>query len=78
MTPPGGESDDAFVIRVAHALRRVKPRLAERPLIVGSRGVGRVLGELVGLPDRLELGNGVVAEFDLADRPCLATTWSAL
>jgi 2,3-bisphosphoglycerate-dependent phosphoglycerate mutase len=27
MTPPGGESDDEFVVRVSHALRRLKPRL---------------------------------------------------
>ncbi len=78
MTPPGGESDDEFADRMARALRRVKRRLHERPLLVGSKGVARMLGELTGLPDRLELGNGVVAEFDLADRPCLATTWSAL
>jgi len=77
-TPPGGESDDEFADRIARALRRVKGQLHERPLLVGSKGVARMLGELVGLPDRLELGNGVVAEFDLADRPCLATTWSAL
>ena len=77
-TPPGGESDDEFADRIARALRRVKSLLRQRPLLVGSKGVARMLGELVGLPDRLELGNGVVAEFDLADRPCLATTWSAL
>jgi 2,3-bisphosphoglycerate-dependent phosphoglycerate mutase len=77
-TPPGGESDDEFADRIARALRRVKGQLQLRPLLVGSKGVARMLGELVGLPERLELGNGVVAEFDLADRPCLATTWSAL
>jgi len=77
-TPPGGESDDEFADRIARALRRVKRRLHERPLLVGSKGVARMLGELVGLPDRLELGNCVVTEFDLTDRPCLATTWSAL
>jgi len=77
-TPPGGESDDQFADRIARALRRVKRRLHERPLLVGSKGVARMLGELVGLPERLELGNCVVTEFDLTDRPCLATTWSAL
>jgi len=40
--------------------------------------VARMLGELVGMPERLELGNCVVTEFDLTDRPCLVTTWSAL
>lgn len=77
-TPPGGESDDEFTDRVARGLRAVKRHLPERPLLVGSKGVARMLGELVGLPERLELGNGVVTEFDLTDRPCLATTWSAL
>jgi len=77
-TPPGGESDDEFADRIARALRRVKRRLHERPLLVGSKGVARMLGELVGLPERLELGNCVVTEFDLTDRPCMATTWSAL
>lgn len=77
-TPPGGESDDEFADRIARALRRLKGHLHERPLLVGSKGVARMLGELVGLPERLELGNCVVTEFDLTDRPCLATTWSAL
>ena len=78
MTPPGGESDDEFVDRVAHALRRIKAHLYERPLLVGSKGVARVMGELIGVPHRLELDNGVVTEFDFAQRPCLQTTWSAL
>jgi hypothetical protein len=36
------------------------------------------MGELIGVPHRLELDNGVVTEFDFAERPCLQTTWSAL
>ena len=78
LTPPGGESDDEFLIRVAHALRRLKPRLEERPLIVGSRGVGRVLGELVGLPRRMMVGNAELAEFQLAELQCLETEWGTL
>jgi 2,3-bisphosphoglycerate-dependent phosphoglycerate mutase len=77
-TPPGGESDDEFTRRVAEAVRKIKRQLAERPLLVGSKGVGRVLGELIGLPERLELGNGEVWEFDFAERPCLETAWGAL
>ncbi|MCL4695548.1 MAG: phosphoglycerate mutase family protein, partial [Burkholderiaceae bacterium] len=73
MTPPGGESDDEFTHRVADAVRNIKRQLAERPLLVGSKGVGRVLGELIGLPERLELGNAEVWEFDFAERPCLET-----
>lgn len=77
-TPPGGESDDDFTRRVADAVRQIKQQLAERPLLVGSKGVGRVLGELIGLTDRLELGNGEIWEFDFAERPCLETAWGAL
>lgn len=77
-TPPGGESDDEFTHRVADAVRKIKQQLAERPLLVGSKGVGRVLGELIGLTDRLELGNGEIWEFDFAERPCLETAWGAL
>jgi probable phosphoglycerate mutase len=78
MTPPGGESDDEFTRRVADAVRKIKRQLAERPLLVGSKGVGRVLGELIGLPERLELGNAEVWEFDFAERPCLETAWGSL
>mgnify|MGYP000942301098 FL=1 len=77
-TPPGGESDEAFTKRVADAVRGIKQQLHERPLLVGSKGVGRVLGELIGLPERLELGNGEIWEFDFAERPCLETAWGAL
>ncbi|MBL8287389.1 MAG: histidine phosphatase family protein [Rubrivivax sp.] len=77
-TPPGGESDDEFTQRVAEAVRAIKRQLAERPLLVGSKGVGRVLGELIGLAQRLELGNAEVWEFDFAERPCLETAWGAL
>ena len=78
MQPPGGESDEAFVVRVAHALRRLKPRLAERPLIVGSRGVARVMSELVGQPRPLAVGNAELMEFRLAEMECLATEWGSL
>ena len=78
MTPPGGESDAEFVDRVARAVRRIKTHLHERPLLVGSKGVARVLGELIGVAHRVELDNGYLAEFDMGHRPCLQTTWSAL
>ncbi|MBL8345826.1 MAG: histidine phosphatase family protein [Rubrivivax sp.] len=78
MTPPGGESDDEFTRRVADAVRKIKQQLAERPLLVGSKGVGRVLGELIGLRERLDLGNAEVWEFDFAERPCLETAWGSL
>lgn len=78
MTPPGGESDDEFMRRIAAAVRGIKQQLPQRPLLVGSKGVARILGELIGYPERLELENGVVWEFDFAERPCLQTEWGAL
>ena len=77
-TPPGGESDEAFIERIARAVRGIKKQLAYRPLLVGSKGVARVMGELIGIEKRLELDNGVVAEFDFAERPCLQTAWGIL
>jgi probable phosphoglycerate mutase len=77
-TPPGGESDHEFIQRVARALRGIKQQLAYRPLLVGSKGVARVMGELIGIEHRLELDNGVVAEFDFAQKPCLQTAWGNL
>lgn len=77
-TPPGGESDAEFVLRVGRAVQAVKPWLPLRPLLVGSKGVARVLGQLVGLPTRLDLGNAQIAEFRLADLQCLETAWGTL
>ncbi len=78
MTPPGGESDDDFTDRIAAAVRGIKSQLQQRPLLVGSKGVARVMGELMGLPQRLEMDNAVIAEFDFAEHPCLQTEWGAL
>lgn len=78
MDPPGGETDTVFTQRVARALHSVKPLLPRHPLLVGSKGVARVMGKMVGLPRRLDLGNAQIAEFKLAELPCLETTWGAL
>ena len=78
MTPPGGESEAEFLQRIVDAVRGIKRRLHERPLLVGSKGVARLLGELIELPGRLDLTNGGIWEFDFAARPCLETEWGAL
>jgi len=66
-TPTGGESDADFVDRIALAAQSVlMPRLEQRPLLVGSKGVARALRELLGLPGRNELANGELIQFDLA------------
>lgn len=77
-TPPGGESDADFVLRIGRAVQTVKPWLPLHPLLVGSKGVARVLGQLVGLPKRLDLGNAQLAEFRLADLECLETAWGTI
>ena len=66
MTPPGGESDSAFIARVAGALENIMPRLPERPLVVASKGVARAMGEVLGMPRRTDLSNGELAHFDVA------------
>lgn len=68
LVPPGGEAADVFHARIVWALDRVRP-LFDRPLlVVGSKGVARVLGEISGLPGRLALDNGVLCRFELGPR----------
>ncbi|MDZ7590491.1 MAG: histidine phosphatase family protein [Rubrivivax sp.] len=78
LNPPNGETDVEFTQRVARALYSVKPLLHLHPLLVGSKGVARVMGQMVGLPRRMDLGNAQIAEFKLAELPCLETTWGTL
>lgn len=65
-TPPGGESEAQFERRVCDALERVRPHLARVPLIVSSKGVGRILNNLLGGDGRMQVGNGEVVEFAVA------------
>jgi len=62
-TPPGGESEEQFERRVCDALERVRPHLARVPLIVSSKGVGRVMNVLLGGEGRMQVGNGEIVEF---------------
>jgi len=64
-TPPGGESEAQFSERVARALTNLAPLLARRPLLVSSKGVGRILNDLLGGEGRLQVGNGEIVEFDV-------------
>lgn len=64
--PPGGESNADFVERIAAAVDDLLPRLECRPLLVGSKGVARVLGELLGRQRRHHLDNGEIVRFDLS------------
>jgi probable phosphoglycerate mutase len=71
LTPPGGESNADFTRRVRDgAVQTLLPLLRHagqgRVLLVGSKGVARVLGEFVGAALRSPLGNAELAEFDLS------------
>ena len=66
LTPPGGESNPEFRRRVGAAMQRMLPRLGERPLLVASRGVARVLGELTGRPSRHDHANIELDVFNLS------------
>ena len=72
VTPPGGESEVEFQRRVATALQNLGPYLDRRPLIVSSKGVGRVMNLLLGGQGRMQVGNGEIVEFVVA--PNAATT----
>lgn len=66
VTPPGGESEDEFSARVTEALERVRPYFERRPLLVSSKGVGRVIHRLLGGEERMQVGNGEIVEFAVA------------
>jgi probable phosphoglycerate mutase len=79
VTPPGGESDEQFEARVALALEHLRPHLERRPLVVSSKGVGRVMNTLLGGTERMAIGNGEIVEFAVAPnagRPALRVTRS--
>jgi 2,3-bisphosphoglycerate-dependent phosphoglycerate mutase len=66
ITPPGGESEREFTDRIATALEHLRPNLDRRPLLVSSKGVGRVLNVLLGGQERMQVGNGEIVEFAVA------------
>ena len=66
VTPPGGESEADFSLRLLKALDNIKPHFDRRPLLVSSKGVGRVLTGLFGGEERMQVGNGEIVEFNVA------------
>ena len=62
-TPPGGEPEDAFVARVSQALSEIMRHRFQPPLVVSSKGVGRVLNSLLGGSGRLTVSNGELVVF---------------
>jgi probable phosphoglycerate mutase len=65
VTPPGGESEEEFTTRISLALEHLRPYLERRPLLVSSKGVGRVLNGLLGGSGRMQVGNGEIVEFSV-------------
>jgi probable phosphoglycerate mutase len=66
VTPPGGESNQQFLERIHDAMESLLPRLDERPLLVGSKGVARAISELLGMEAAHDVSNGQLAHFNLA------------
>jgi probable phosphoglycerate mutase len=66
VTPPGGESEEEFTSRITLALDHLRPHLDRRPLLVSSKGVGRILNGLLGGTGRMQVGNGEIVEFTVA------------
>ena len=63
VNPPGGETEEEFRGRVGAALDNLRPLLDRRPLVVSSKGVGRVFNVLLGGQGRMHVGNGEIVEF---------------
>ena len=51
---------------MAEALERRAPLSQRRPLLVSSKGVGRVIHRLLGGEERMQVGNGEIVEFAVA------------
>ncbi|MEO5692202.1 MAG: histidine phosphatase family protein [Usitatibacter sp.] len=66
VTPPGGESEEEFNLRIAAAMDNLEPHLDRRVLLVSSKGVGRVMNGLLGGQGRMQVGNGEIVEFAVA------------
>jgi 2,3-bisphosphoglycerate-dependent phosphoglycerate mutase len=79
VTPPGGESALAFSARVEGALLGYAARhpAGSTALLVGSKGVARVLGELLDAPPAAPVSNGGLLCFDI-DRLRRAPRGSAM
>jgi probable phosphoglycerate mutase len=74
VTPPGGESEEAFAARVAKALDNLRIWYDKRPLIVSSKGVARILNGLLGGEGRMHIGNAEVVEFVVTPAAAGGTT----
>lgn len=65
--PPGGESEEVFRERVAVVLSDILARGHRLPLLVASKGIGRMLGLLTNSDRSSPAGNAEVIRFEVAD-----------
>lgn len=61
--PPGGETEAEFSQRISTALLRVSAYSDQRPLVVSSKGVGRMINSLLGGEGNMQVSNGEIVEF---------------
>ena len=61
--PPGGESEDDFRHRIMSGLTELTDLWSQTPLLVGSKGVGRILLTMLAGQHRVELGNCELVTF---------------
>ncbi|QQP89107.1 histidine phosphatase family protein [Skermanella sp. TT6] len=66
--PPGGEAEPDFRTRVGAALADILARRDNLPLLIGSKGVARVLSILLAADQRGPARNAEVLRFDLPAR----------
>lgn len=68
-TPPGGESESDFRQRMEAASRLILSHRQRRPLVVSSKGVARLLHNVLGGSGRLQVGNAELVRFHLRPGP---------
>jgi 2,3-bisphosphoglycerate-dependent phosphoglycerate mutase len=66
IAPVGGESEEEFTDRIRTALIHLSTHSDHRPLVVSSKGVGRILNTLLGGEGRMQVANGEIVEFHVA------------
>jgi len=63
IAPNGGETEEEFTTRIRGAVEHLGAHSGHRPLVVSSKGVGRVLNTLLGGEGRMAVANGEIVEF---------------
>ena len=69
IAPNGGETEEEFTVRIKSAVEHLGNHAGHRPLVVSSKGVGRVLNTLLGGEGRMQVANGEIVEFMVSLNP---------